>query len=255
MKAKLSVTLLEPDNVLVVSIVISITSLTLASITAPAETFKLLVMSRNRRMSLMLLPRFANLPVNMLTVIESDNSLGAKNCLDEESANDDKSEEDLLPANSLDNESSGDKISVELLDPENNLVVSMVTRIMSEGSLFAMNNLVVVSVNDRESDKLLGTDKILFVMSDMSTKSVKALPRIDSLSVNMLNVTESVSSLPRSVFLSNESMKPRLSVVGLTPDNVLVVSMVINMTSGVTLASITVPAALDVMLTSHQMSC
>src|SRR3989344_740067 len=181
MKAKLSVTLLEPDNVLVVSIVISITSLTLASITAPAETFKLLVMSRNRRMSLMLLPRFANLPVNMLTVIESDNSLGAKNCLDEESANDDKSEEDLLPANSLDNESSGDKISVELLDPENNLVVSMVTRIMSDGFLFAMNNLDVESDNDNESDCCLFAVNNRLTISDKFSRSVKSLPKIASL--------------------------------------------------------------------------
>src|SRR3989344_2324543 len=166
MKAKLSVTLLEPDNVLVVSIVISITSLTLASITAPAETFKLLVMSRNRRMSLMLLPRFANLPVNMLTVIESDNSLGAKNCLDEESANDDKSEEDLLPANNLDVESDNDN--------------------ESDCCLFAVNNRLTIS--------------------DKFSRSVKSLPKIASLFAKILTVMESENSLFPLKFLESVSV-------------------------------------------------
>ena len=173
--AKLSTVLLEPDSVLVVSIVISMTSLTLASITAPAEIFKLSVISRNRTMSLMLLPRFITLPVNMLIVIESENSLDAENCFDEESASDNESEDILFPASSLDNESSSDNISVELLDPENNLVVSIVNKIMSEGFLMAMNNL------DDESDPVKMSDVDLDPENNLSTPSKGFIISVDSL--------------------------------------------------------------------------
>ena len=131
MNVRLSIVLRDPDSVLVVSIVISITSLTLASMTAPAETFKLPVISRNRTMSLTLLPRFISLPVSIFTVSESVNSFCAENCLYEESASDNESEYILFPASSLDNESSSDNISVELLDPVNNLVVSIVNKTIS----------------------------------------------------------------------------------------------------------------------------
>ena len=148
---RLSTVLLVPDNVLVVSIVNSTTSLTLASMVAPAEIFKLFVMSRNRTMSVMLLPRFITLPVNIFTVMESANSFCAENCLDDESNICDVSEVILFPASSLDNESSSDNISVELLDPENSLVMSVVNKTISDGFLMAVSNLEFVSLSNNIS--------------------------------------------------------------------------------------------------------
>ena len=107
MKLKLSIVLLEPDSVLVVSIVISITSLTLASMTAPAA---LDVMLFNESGSMITSARF------------------------------------LLAMSNLEIESINENKSDELLVPENNLVVSIVTRIISDGFLFAVNKRDITSI-------------------------------------------------------------------------------------------------------------
>src|SRR3989344_3148113 len=105
--AKLSTALLEPASVLVVSIVNSMTSVTLASITVPAALDVMLFNeSGNMIISARLLPRIDILDVNMFIVTESDNS--------------------LLPANSLVVVSVKKKVSDELLVSVNNLVVSIV---------------------------------------------------------------------------------------------------------------------------------
>src|SRR3989344_266688 len=133
MKADVSVTLLVPDNVLVVSIVISITSLTLASITAPAALDVMLFNeSGNMMISARLLPKIASLFANMLIVIESENS--------------------LFPAKVLDVVSVDKKLSDGILDADNNLVVSIVASTKSEGFLFDMSDL------DDESDPVNMSD-------------------------------------------------------------------------------------------------
>jgi len=200
---------LVPENVRVVLIVNFTTSSTDLIVIL---VFLLSDASTNNRISVMLLPKRASLFTASLIIIESVNSLFARNKRDDESGNEVVSEGALFDMNNLDIVSIDDDVSVVDLEPVNNLVVSMVTRIISEGFLFARNNL------DNES----------VVVDDVSEGCL--IPR-NNLDVVSVKYKISARDLVFNKIEDNESIMFMLSVTLLEPVNNLVVSIVTRIMS------------------------
>ena len=158
----MSAELLDPENVLVMSIVASARSSGFLeaednlddksdsvnmSDGCLFDTSILFIRSDRFNISVKSLPRIDNLFTNKLNVMESANSLFPMKFLDDESDICDVSDGDLEPENNR-NIASVNKNASELdLDADIVLVVSIVARIMSDTSLLPAKVLVVASDN------------------------------------------------------------------------------------------------------------
>src|SRR3989344_825962 len=162
---------LVPENVRVVLIVNFTTSSTDLIVIL---VFLLSDASTNNRISVMLLPKRASLFTASLIIIESVNSLFARNKRDDESGNEVVSEGALFDMNNLDNE-------------------SVVVDDVSEGCLIPRNNLDVVSVKYKISARDLVFNKIEDNESIMFMLSVTLLEPVNNLVVSIVTSTTSLT--------------------------------------------------------------